>query len=230
MPGSPKPATQWSSLPQSDVAPHPRRRRNPRGEGDALGAEILAAAVRLIGQTGDAEALSIRSLANEVGITPPSIYRHFDDKAAIMRAVIEQGFADFEMRMSRAENRSRSPFVSLRHRCEAYLEFAELQPGQYRVLFSAASLGPVGIGVTDEPHPGAPAFHAQVAAVQRCIDAGARPATDDATYVAIQLWSTLHGFADLRIGKPEMAWPPPHRIVADTLKRLRLNRRAKQGR
>jgi hypothetical protein len=65
-----------------------------------------------------------------------------------------------------------------------------------------------------------------VAADQRCIDAGAEPIGGDATYIATQLWSTLHGFADLRIGKPEMAWPPPHHFVADTLKHLRLDRPA----
>lgn len=202
----------------------PRRRRNRRGEGEFLRDEILEAANRLIGQIGDAEALSIRMLANDVGITPPSVYRHFDDKAAILRAVVEGRFADFADRMSMAEQASRSPFVSLRRRCEAYLRFADEQPGHYRVLFSAASLGPVSIGVTDRPHPGAPSFLAQVSSVQRCIDAGARP-EGDATFIAIMLWSTLHGFADLRIGKPEMPWPTPQRVVDDTLKRLRLDRR-----
>jgi AcrR family transcriptional regulator len=203
----------------------PRRRRNPRGEGDLLRAEILDAATRIIGKIGDAEALSIRTLSEEVGVTPPSIYRHFDDKAAILRAVVEQRFAAFAERMYVAEQGSRSPFTALRRRCEAYLLFADEAPGHYRVLFSAASLGPVHIGVTDRPHPGAPSFLALVESVQRCVAAGARPG-GDATFVAVMLWSTLHGFADLRIGKPEMAWPPADKVVRDLLRRLRLDRKA----
>ena len=201
-----------------------RRRRSRRGEGDTLRGEILDAATRLIGQTGDAEALSIRTLSTEVGVTAPSVYRHFDDKAAILRAVVEERFADFAERMNQAERRSRSPFTALRNRCQAYLRFAEEEPGHYRVLFSAASLGPLSIGVTDRPHPGAPSFFALVDSVRRCIEAGARPG-GDATFVAIMLWSTLHGFADLRIGKPEMPWPNADKVVRDLLRRLRLDRR-----
>jgi hypothetical protein len=60
---------------------------------------------------------------------------------------------------------------------------------------------------------------------QRCMNAGARPG-GDATFVAIMLWSTLHGFADLRIGKPEMAWPPAEKVVKDLLRRIHLDRKA----
>lgn len=217
-------ATDRSPAPSSSPS-RQRRRRNRRGEGDILRAEILESASRLIGQTGDAESLSIRALASDVGVTAPSVYRHFDDKAALLRAIVEERFADFTARMNEAEQRTRSPFVALRRRSDAYLRFAEEQPGHYRVLFSAASLGPVGIGLEGEPHPGAAPFFAQVVCVQRCIEAGARP-TGDATFLAMVLWSTLHGFADLRIGKPEMPWPPSRRIVDDTLKRLHLDRRA----
>jgi AcrR family transcriptional regulator len=188
-----------------------------------LRGELLDAAIRLIGRTGDAEALSIRALSHEVGVTAPSVYRHFDDKAAILRAVVEERFADFTDRMEQAERRSRSPFTALRHRCQAYLRFAAEEPGHYRVLFSAASLGPVSIGVTDRPHPGAPSFFALVDSVRRCIDAGAQPGGDP-TFVAIMLWSTLHGFADLRIGKPEMPWPNADTVVRDLLRRLQLDR------
>ncbi|MDQ3052438.1 MAG: hypothetical protein M3R66_00975, partial [Actinomycetota bacterium] len=49
---------------------------------------------------------------------------------------------------------------------------AKEHPGHYRVLFSAAALGPKGVathGKTD--HPGATSFIALVDAVQRCLDA-----------------------------------------------------------
>jgi hypothetical protein len=67
---------------------------------------------------------------------------------------------------------------------------------------------------------------ALVESVQRCIEAGARPG-GDASFVAIMLWSTLHGFADLRIGKPEMPWPAPDRVVRDLLRRMHLDQPAR---
>jgi hypothetical protein len=36
----------------------------------------------------------------------------------------------------------------------------------------------------------------------------------------------LYGFADLRIGKPEMACPPADKLAKDLLRRLRLDRKA----
>ena len=50
-----------------------RRRRAARGAGEHLREEILDAATGLLLETGDAKAVSIRSVAQRVGVTPPSI-------------------------------------------------------------------------------------------------------------------------------------------------------------
>ena len=55
------------------------RRRNPRGQGDRLREEIISAASELIAESGDADRLSLRSVAKRIGIAAPSIYRHFPD-------------------------------------------------------------------------------------------------------------------------------------------------------
>src|ERR687894_3266921 len=91
-----------------------RRRRHARGEGTLLQGEILDAAVTVIGRTGDAEAMSIRALANEVGVTAPSIYRHFTDKAAILRAVLARSFRQFEEHLEAAAAGSCNPVTKLR--------------------------------------------------------------------------------------------------------------------
>ena len=68
-----------------------RRRRAPRGSGDLLRDEILDAATQLLLDTGHAKAVSIRSVAERVGVTPPSIYLHFQDKDALLDAVCARG-------------------------------------------------------------------------------------------------------------------------------------------
>jgi AcrR family transcriptional regulator len=211
-----------AALPADTPGP---RRRHSRGEGVLLRSEILDAAVAVIGRTGDADAMSIRALADEVGVTAPSIYRHFADKAAILRAVVARSFTQFEDHLVAAAAGSRTPFTTLRRRSEAYLQFADQQPGQYRLLFSAASLGPRQLGLGDQPHPGAGSYQALVGSVQACVEAGARP-DGPSPQVALQLWSTLHGFADLRIGKPELTWPTGRTLVAHLLRSLKLDRPA----
>lgn len=197
------------------------RRRNPRGQGVRLRAEILVGATDLIARLGDAEALTIRALTADLGVTAPSIYRHFADKAALLRAVVEAGFAAFDARLDAAAQGRTDPFDILRARSLAYLAFARDEPGLYRVLFSAASLGPAPLGLGDGAHPGAASFGALVASVQRCLDA--RPADGrDAFVLAVSLWSWLHGIADLRIGKPEFTWPDPTPMLDDTLARFDL--------
>ena len=61
-----------------------RRPRLPKGEGRQLRDEILVATERLLLETGSAQAVSIRAVADAVGVTPPSIYRHFADKTALI--------------------------------------------------------------------------------------------------------------------------------------------------
>jgi AcrR family transcriptional regulator len=56
-----------------------RRRRAPRGSGELLRDGILDAATELLLETGRAKAVSIRSVAQRAGVTPPSIYLHFED-------------------------------------------------------------------------------------------------------------------------------------------------------
>jgi AcrR family transcriptional regulator len=211
-------------------SPHPTRRvRNRRGEGVRLRAEILTAATGLIAELGDAQALSIRALCAAVGVSAPSIYRHFPDKATLLRAVVAAGFAQFDAALDAAGQDAVDRFDRLRRRCLGYLRFAESQPGTYRVLFSAASLGPQPLDLGERPHPGAASLQALIDSIADCLHA--RGDERDASTVAVTLWSLLHGLADLRIGKPELAWPDPGQQLQDALHRYQLDapaRRAKR--
>jgi AcrR family transcriptional regulator len=55
--------------------------------------EILAAARRLIAKGGPA-AVSMQAIAAAVGVQAPSLYKHFVDRAAILRGVAEGVLAD----------------------------------------------------------------------------------------------------------------------------------------
>jgi AcrR family transcriptional regulator len=81
----------------------PTRGRCPRrGLGDQLREEILDATIELLLQTGQAKAVSIRSVAQRVGVTSPSIYLHFAEKDALLDAVCARYFEKLDAEMQRA--------------------------------------------------------------------------------------------------------------------------------
>ena len=195
----------------------PRRQRNPRGTGDRLRDELVEAAARVMAAHGDTDRLSIRAVAAEAQVTPPAVYRCFRDRRALIRAAVETSFERFEAELAQAEHGAPDPFEALRRRCHAYVAFGTSQPSLYRVMFGAWSAGPKALGTYGRrPHPGAGAFAALIASIQRCLNAGAQTRRSS-SFLAFQLWSLLHGMTDLRAGKPEMPWPGPGEMIENFL-------------
>ena len=121
-----------------DVAIQPvesgvRRRRAPRGSGDQLRDEILDATTELLLETGHAKAVSIRSVAQRVGVTPPSIYLHFADKDALLDAVCARYFEKLDEEMQRVSADQPSTIEVLRAQGLAYVRFATQTPELYRI-------------------------------------------------------------------------------------------------
>jgi AcrR family transcriptional regulator len=191
-----------------------RRPRAKRGEGDLLRDEILDAAGRLLAEKGDDDAVSIRMIADAVGVTPPSIYLHFPDKDALIDAVCEQRFSEFDEALEKAAASAPDPLSALRARARAYVEFALRHPESYRVIFmtrreramEAHDLTPDGATA------GARAFGHLVEAVVRAADSGAIRSGDPMT-TSILLWSGFHGLVSLLISEPGFPWPPVESLV-----------------
>ena len=76
------------------VMPIGHRKRRPARRGRRPAREILVAADSSLPSTGSDEAVSVRAVADRVGVSTPSIYLHFADKDALIDAVCESVFAD----------------------------------------------------------------------------------------------------------------------------------------
>ena len=74
------------------------------------GEEIVAAARELLEQEG-ADALSMRRLADRIGIRAPSIYKHLPDKRALENALISAGFEELAAAFRRRSARRVRPCV-----------------------------------------------------------------------------------------------------------------------
>jgi AcrR family transcriptional regulator len=183
-----------------DTGTAQRRRRAPRGQGEKLRAEILCAAERLLRETGDQEAVSIRAVADAVGVTPPSIYLHFADKTDLIFAICERHFGQLDRTLQEAAAGSDDPLESLRLQGRAYVHFGIDHPEEYRILFMTRPAA-TPEGWSDARVKKGAAFHHLVEAVQATLDAGAiHPA--NAILVAFGLWAAMHGLTSLFVARP----------------------------
>ena len=176
-----------------------RRSRAPRGSGDRLRDEILDEATELLLDTGHARSVSIRSVAQRVGVTPPSIYLHFEDKDALLDAVCARYFAKLDQEMRRVAVGQPSAVEVLRAQVLAYVRFAIQTP----VLYRLATMGEWRSGSNVDVTLAGSAFKHMCATVQTLMDEGIYR-TDDPTTIALELWSAAHGVAALLIAKPHL--------------------------
>ena len=193
-----------TSRPPAD--PKGGRRRAAKGEGDQLRVEILDAAEALLVKVGSEDLVSIRAIAEAVGVTSPSIYRHFTDKSELVHQISERRFKDLNEAFEAPGTTAADPLERLRKLGKAYGEFALQHPEHYRVLMMTSSTGRHAVESMDGDSEGAKAFRYLVDAVVACARAG-RIVTDDPTTTAVMLWSGLHGLVSLLITSPSFPWP-----------------------
>jgi len=195
----------------AERSPSSPRARLPRGQGELLRPQILDAAEAMLLGGADEHAVSMRAVAEAVGVTPPAIYRHFADKDELLLEVCERRFTEFDVQIEAAGADAGDPVAALRLRAEAYVRFGLTHPEHYRILFLKAP-GGVERRAAERGGAGRRAFEHLVAAVQAGIDAD-RLGSGDAMVLAISLWSALHGLTALLISIPSFPWPPVETLV-----------------
>jgi AcrR family transcriptional regulator len=184
-----------------------RRPRLPRGEGRQLREEILATTEAMLLETGSVQAVSVRAVTDAVGVTAPSIYRHFADKAELIFEVCARHFAALEAYLVTVCQDVVDPVDRLVALGRAYIEFGLANPEPYRIMFMTRP------DVAPELYQGqamqsSAALEHLVGCVQDCIDAGRlRPELTDAYRVALGLWARVHGLTSLQVSKPSIPWP-----------------------
>jgi AcrR family transcriptional regulator len=178
-----------------------RRRRAPRGSGEQLRDEILDAATGLLLETGHAKAVSIRSVAQRVGVTPPSIYLHFADKDALLDAVCGRYFEKLDEEMQRVAADQPSTIDVLRAQGLAYVRFALKTPELYRI----AMMGESRPGSDVDMALNTSAFVHMRNSVESLMQEGIYPPGDPVSK-ALELWTAAHGVAALLISRPYLPW------------------------
>ncbi|WP_432250727.1 TetR/AcrR family transcriptional regulator [Streptomyces sanyensis] len=150
-----------------------RTPRTPRA------AQIVAAARDLLEECGR-DHLTMRALAERIGIRAPSLYKHFRNKEAVEAALVEDRLAEMgaalHAALRQASGPDRVPVL-----LDAYRRHARAHPALYRLL-TAGPLPREALPDGLEEWAGTPFFLA----------------TED-SYLAQALWSYAHGMVVLEL-------------------------------
>jgi AcrR family transcriptional regulator len=95
---------------------------------------LCAAAERLFAERGP-EAVTMRQLAAELGVSPMTPYRYFLDKDDILAAVRTNGFNDFAEALEKAHGSAQDALSRSKAVGEAYVDFAFERPHTYKLMF-----------------------------------------------------------------------------------------------
>lgn len=155
---------------------------------------VLDVALRRF-RAGGYAAVSLRGVAVELGLTAPALYRHFEDKADLVAAVLEHGFSDLRARFADVltEGTARD---RLRATLKALLDFGLAEPRVYQTLAYPADERAVRAVVRRLHRPARIAFRFLADRVCECMDEGlVHPG--DPEQVALVLWSHSHGLLSM---------------------------------
>lgn len=193
-----------SKKPVAPAATSPSTARRAR-ERQRVRDRILDAARELFAAEGY-EAVTIRRVADAIEYTPPVIYQHFADKAALLREICVADFRAFARAFGDVAKEP-DPVRRVQRMGEAYVEFALTHPNHYRLMF----MTPVPADAHHDPeaqgNPELDAYARLRALVDDAFRAGRfAPHLHDPAIVAHALWQSVHGVVSMHIARNKESW------------------------
>ena len=145
--------------------------------------EIVGAALALLETDGPA-ALSMRTLAKELGVNASSLYHHFSGKEVLEKALADEG-ARLLLKSLETATQNQSAKEAFQTTAQTYLTFCNEHPALYD-LFTA-------------PRPPAKAEAGAGKDLWNfvLVRVGEVTGREDDTAAAVAFWSFLHGFVSL---------------------------------
>jgi AcrR family transcriptional regulator len=185
---------------------------------EATTAERIAeAALRLLEREGE-NAVSMRRVAQAVGITPMAIYHHFPNREALLNSVVDREFEKFLGYMQARPMRG-SVESCLLSSMDSYISYAFDRPRIFDYVFS-------------QPRPDArrypddfrarrsPTLNPIADLVAKAMESGYLK-RDDIWEIALELWAHAHGYIMLyRGGRFHLSEAEFRALVRRSLRRL----------
>jgi AcrR family transcriptional regulator len=157
---------------------------------------LLEEAVRTIRDDG-AAALTLRAVAERLGVSRTALYRHFADKSALLNAVSEEGFRRLSDELERAWTNTGGGVPGFEEMGRAYVHFALDNPSHYRVMFGVWSSREQDDSALRAA--GTRAFQLLVDALAVLQRDGVARRDQPPDAVALYVWAVVHGISMLGI-------------------------------
>ena len=159
---------------------------------------LLSTALHMVDTEGF-DAITLREITQRLGTSRSAVYRHFESKEALMKGVIEQGYAQLDELFTpifRDKNRSVEERFELMSR--AYLQFAIEHPNLYRLLFGER-YREEREGICDyRDETQATGLYALIGLLLEAQEEG-NVEKGDPMIQAATIWASVHGLASLLI-------------------------------
>ena len=174
-----------------------RTSRRPEAEGSKpyhhgdLSRGLVEAGRRILESEGP-DALSLRAVAREAGVSPAAPYHHFKDKGELLDAVASDGWRMLNQAITEARAKETDPLAAMTEIGVAYVCFAREHPALYRIMYRSAC----DQEKMPEHAKGDESGWNQVQ--QAIIDAGRDPHDErEMRLIQIAAWCAAHGVAEM---------------------------------
>lgn len=163
---------------------------------ESFRSELCHVATRQFAEAGY-DGVTLRGLANQLGVSPMTPYRYFENKEAIFEAVRAAAFDRFgdHSTQTREATEGLPPAEQLRAMGRSYVGYALTEPHDYRIMFELDHLTPSDDAFGEKSR--ARCWDQILAVTRRCVDEGVMDG--DPLLIAHLCWVTLHGLVTLHL-------------------------------
>jgi AcrR family transcriptional regulator len=157
---------------------------------------VLEESLGHINRTRDTS-FTLRELAARLGVSSTALYRHFDNKLALLAAVAEEGFKELLRRFLADDHLKGSDALAfMAARGLAYVQFAIGYPAHFRVMFLPELRQPGQfVALTDLRQQ----VYAQLEVALALLKERDFLSDADLREIALTSWATVHGLSTLLV-------------------------------
>lgn len=174
---------------------------------------VLDAALHIISHDGP-DAVSMREVARQAGVSHQAPYHYFGDRAGIFAAISEEGFTQFTDALEESLTSS-DPLVDC---LNTYVLFAMAHKGHYQVMFRQDICG---VRTHDSTRLAADRAFLALLDLAAKVDPG-NADSEDPLVLPTTLWAHAHGLATLMLDGPLLHKLPPETDIKKFIQKVGL--------